>query len=69
MKLNKRLILIFAALQFIFLIAIYIFGSMEGSKSLGIMEVSFLVFISLVFGFLINIIFIIIEKIRESIIK
>lgn len=67
MKLNKKIILICAVIQFIFVIGIYIFGSMEGSKSLGIMELVFLVFLSLIFGLFVNIFFILIEKIVKSI--
>ena len=57
-KLNKKFIIILALLEFIFIIAIYMIGSMQYSKSLGIGDLVFLVFVSLASALLINILFI-----------
>lgn len=69
MKLNKKLIITFAVLEFIFIIGVYMLGSMKGSKSLGIMDLIFLAFISLISAFFVNILFIGIGRIIKSIIN
>lgn len=67
MKLNKKLIIFSAVALFILIMGIYIFGSMVGSNSLGAMEILLLALICLLFGFILNIFFVIVAKIIKSI--
>lgn len=67
MKLNKKLIIILTFFQFIFMIGIYIFGSISDSKSLEFIDIVLLVFISLIFAILVNVLYAIIRSIVELI--
>lgn len=67
MKLNKKLIIFFSVIMFISIVSVYIFGSSMDSNSLGLMELVFLALVCLLFGLIINILFIIVSKVIKSI--